>query len=130
MASTGYTTYPLKGCPTPGVVFIPGSFLVNGTSAPDGIVGQGFTVAYVSSGVYRVTLSKTYHRCIAVVPGVGESTSTGLFKVNTKEINPAATFSTFDIHTQSTVTDTNTDNQQVSFLCIVADTSIVNERSS
>lgn len=130
MAATGLTLYPSKGHTSPGVVMIAGAFLQNGSSNPNVLIGTGFTVAYVSAGKYTVTLSKTYHRCLAVVCTVGESTSTQLFKCNVEEIDRTTTFNSFVVHFQSTVTDTATDLQQCNFICIVADTSIVNYRTS
>lgn len=41
----------------PGQVTLHGSFTVNGTSAPDGIKGQGFTVARSGVGVFVVTIA-------------------------------------------------------------------------
>ena len=130
MASTGLVLYPLKGSTAPGLVLIAGAFQANTTNPPDVLTGSGFTVAYTATGKFTVTLNKTYHRCISVVVTVGETTSTQLFKANVEEIDRTTTFSSFIVHTQSTVTDTNTDDQQVNFICVVADTSIVNERSS
>lgn len=130
MSSTGITTYPSKGWLTPGILLIAGSFLQNASANPIVLIGTGFTVAYVSAGKYTVTLSKTYHRCIAVLVTAGESTNTGLFKANVEEIDRTTTFSSFTVHMQSTVTDTATDLQQLNFLCIVADTSIVAHRTS
>lgn len=117
--------------PTPKLILIAGTFQVNSSSAPDVLIGKGFTVAAPgAAGSFVVTLDKTYHRCVAVVVTAGESTSTGLFKANVEEIDRTTTFSSFTVHTQSTVTDTTTDNQQVNFICCVTDTSIANERSS
>jgi hypothetical protein len=130
MASTGLTTFPLVSM-TPKTVIIAGTFQVNANSAPDVLIGRGFSVAAPSAGgTFTVTLDKTYHRCVAVVVTVGETTSTQLFKAEVEEIDRTTTFSSFVVHTTSTVTDTTTDNQQVNFICVVSDTSITNERAS
>lgn len=130
MASTGLTRYPLLGMRDPKLVIIAGTFLQNGSSDPNVIIGSGFTVTYVSAGKYTVTLDRTYHRCISCVVTVGETTSTNLFKANREEIDFTTTFSSFVVHMQSTVTDTATDLQQLSFVCIVSDTSISGTRTS
>jgi hypothetical protein len=130
VAGTGYTNFPLVGN-SPKLKIIAGMFQVNGNNAPDVLVGHGFTVAAPSAaGKFTVTLDKTYHRCVSVQVTVGETTSTQLFKAEVEEIDRTTTFSSFIVHTTSTVTDTTTDDQQVNFLVVVTDSSIVNERSS
>lgn len=126
---TGFTNFPLVGN-SPKLKMIAGTFQVNSTNAPDVLIGHGFSVSAPTSSKFTVTLDKTYHRCVAVVVTIGESTSTQLFKAEVEEIDRTATFSSFVVHTTSTVTDTTTDDQQVNFICIVTDSSIVNERSS
>lgn len=130
MSATGKTTYPPLGMRDPKLVVIAGTFLQNGSSDPNVIIGSGFTVTYVSAGKYTITLDRTYHRCISCVVSVGESTSSNLFKVTREEIDLTTTFSSFVVHFQSTVTDTATDLQQCSFICVVSDTSISAHRTS
>lgn len=116
---------------TPGLVLIAGSFQVNASSAPDVLIGNGFTVAAPSAaGTFTVTLNKTYRRCIAVLVTVGES---GTDKDNTahvEEIDRTTTCGSFVVKTRLAATDTTTDNQQVNFLAIMDDTTIVSERAS
>ncbi len=131
MSATGYSKREGPKALDTNLLMIAGVFQVNASSAPDVLVGSGFTVGAPSAaGKFTVTLAKSYHRCVSCVVGVGETTNTGLFKANVEEIDLTAPISSFVIHTQSTVTDTTTDNQQIHFILIVADTSIVNQRSS
>lgn len=124
------SSYGNKIYKTPGVVIIAGTFQTDGTSAPDVLIGGGWSVAYTDVGKYTVTLDESFHRCIAVVATIGESGDDNDFQVHVEEIDRTASFNSFVLYTTSGGTDTDTDNQQVNFICFAANTTIVNERSS
>lgn len=122
--------WPLLCHNTQDVRVIGGTFQINSGANPDVLVGNGWTVVRTDAGKYTVTLSETFQRCIALVPGVGE---TGADKDNAvifEEIDLTTTFSSFIVHTRLGANDTETDNQQVSFICLVANNSNVRQRSS
>lgn len=49
----GYKNYSLS----PGQADLKGAFVTNGTNAPDGLRGTGFTVTRTGAGVYKVALA-------------------------------------------------------------------------
>ncbi len=124
------TSYNDQIYKTPGVRIIVGTFQVNGTSAPDVLIGGGWTVARSDVGKFTVTLDEAFPRCIAVVATIGETGDDQDFQAHVAEIDRTTSFSSFVVYTTSGGTDTDTDNQQVNFICVAANTSIVKERSS
>lgn len=131
MSATGLTVYPSKGHRTPGIVWITGTFQLNTGSNPDILVGLGFSVARTAAGKYTVTLDRTYHRCVSCMVTYGETGDNKDVGIHREAIDLTTTFSSFVVRTTAGAgTDTETDNAQVSFICAVADTTIVNERAS
>ena len=116
---------------TSGVKFILGSFQLKVGANPDILTGAGWTVARTAAGKYTVTLDQVFHRCVSCVATVGETGDNQDVGCHREEIDMTTTFSSFVIRvTAGAGTDTETEDQQVSFICAVADTSIVNQRSS
>lgn len=116
---------------TPGVRFIVGSFQLKVGANPDILLGSGWTVGRNAAGKYTVTLDQTFHRCVSLVVTVGETGDNQDVGCHREEIDMTTTFSSFVIRvTAGAGTDTETEDQQVSFICVVADTSIVTQRSA
>lgn len=117
---------------TIGVKFIVGTFQLKVGANPDILVGQGWTVARTAAGKYTVTFDETFHRCIALLTDIGETGDNVDFSSRHDEIDLTAPCSSVVIRalTASTHTDTETEDQQVSFLAIMAGSSVVNERAS
>jgi hypothetical protein len=117
---------------TPGVRFIVGTFQEKVGADPDILLGAGWSVARTAAGKYTVTFDQTFPRCIALLTDIGESGDNKDFASHHDEIDLTTTCSSVIIRTcvGSTGVDTETEDQQVSFLAIMADTSIVTQRSS
>ncbi len=124
------TSYDSQVYKTPGVKFIVGAFQINGTSAPDVLIGKGWTVARSDVGKFTVTLSETFPRCVSVVATAGETADDGDHGCHVGEIDRTTTFSSFVVYFRTAGSDAEPDNGQVNFICVVADTTIETERSS
>lgn len=109
---------------------IAGTLQVNTGANPDVLCGNGWSAVRTAAGKYTVTLTETFHRLIALVPGLGETGDDKDNKVRFEEVNLTTSFNSFVIRTMLGAADTETDNQQVSFICLVANNGNVNERSS
>ena len=59
-----------------GVVIIAGSFAPNGSSAVSSasVLGKGFTVARSNTGVFTITLTSKYARCLSATASLALST--------------------------------------------------------
>jgi len=56
----------------PEQVLIVGSFVVNGTSDPDGVLGRGFSVSRSGAGEFTLTLDKAWPELVSCVVRVYE----------------------------------------------------------
>lgn len=115
---------------TEGAKIVAGTFQINSGAAPDVLCGNGWTVARTAAGKYTVTLSETFQRCIALTTDIGETGDDKDNNCHHEEIDLTTTFSSFVVRTQLGAADTETDNQQVSFIAIVSEHSNLRQRSS
>jgi len=116
--------YPLGSCPTPGLVWIAGSFEINATSNPDANenVGRGWSVVRSDVGKFTVTLDRAIRRPIAVLVSNGLTADDKEYNVHTGTIDETTTLSSFIIYATVGATDTDTDALRISFLVIGSDT--------
>lgn len=124
------TSYPLNVYKTPGVSIIAGAFQINGTSAPDVLIGRGWTVARSDVGKFTVTFDETFPRCISVVATAGETADDGDHNCHIGEIDRTTTCNSFVVYFSTAGSDAEPDNGQVNFMAIMANTTIETERSS
>lgn len=122
--------FPILAHNTEGLKVIGGTFQINSGAAPDVLCGNGWTVARTAAGKYTVTLNETFQRCVALTTDIGESGNDKDNNCHHEEIDLTTTFSSFIVRTQLGAADTETDNQQVSFIALVASTGNVQQRSS
>lgn len=121
---------PILSHNTEGLKVIGGTFQINSGAAPDVLCGNGWTVARTSAGKYTVTLSETFQRCVALTGSVLETGADKDNQVRFDEVDLTTTFSSFVVYTMLGAADTETDNQQVSFIALAASTGNVRQRSS
>lgn len=122
--------HPILCHNTEGVKVIGGTFQINSGAAPDVLCGNGWTVARTAAGKYTVTLSETFQRCVALTTDIGETGDDKDNQCHHEEIDLTTTFSSFVVRTMLGAADTETDNQQVSFICLAASTGNTKERAS
>ena len=122
--------FPILSHNTEGVVVIGGTFQINTGAAPDVLCGNGWTVARTAAGKYTVTLSETFQRCVSLVCDIGETGDNLDNQCHHEEIDLTTTFSSFVVRTQLGANDTETDNQQVSFIALAASTGNTRQRAS
>lgn len=122
--------WPILCHNTEGCKVVAGTFQINSGAAPDVLCGNGWTVARTAAGKYTVTLGETFQRCIALTTDVGETGDDKDNNCHHEEIDITTTFSSFVVRTQLGAADTETDNQQVSFIAIVSEHSGVRQRAS
>lgn len=122
--------FPILCHKTQDVRLIGGTFQINAGADPDVLCGNGWSVARTAAGKYTVTLDETFHRCVSVTTDIGETGDDKDNNCHHEEIDLTTTFSSFVVRTQLAAADTETDNQQVSFICLVANNSNVNQRAS
>lgn len=85
-------------CLNPGAKIIAGSFSPNGASAIDAttVKGQGFTVAYTSTGKYTVTLDDTYNDVISLTVTLAQETSGDqIVSIGAVDVSSAGTIEIF-----------------------------------
>lgn len=116
--------YPMGSCPTPGLVWIVGSFQVDTTNDPDSseYAGKGFSVEHTDVGKYTVTLDRAIRRPIAIWTDCGLSGDDKEYQTHHGTIDETAALSSFIIYTTVGATDTDTDDMRVSFCVIGSDT--------
>lgn len=116
---------------TPGAKFVLGRFQLNTGANPDVLLGKGWTVARTAAGKYTVTLADKFHRLLCVVACFGRTGDNLDVGCHVEENDMTAAAQTFVVRTTAGAgTDTETDNTQVSFIAVVLDTTIADERSS
>ena len=77
--------YPLKGHVGAGRSVISGSFVTKNGAVPTDIRGSGFTIAYVSEGLWTVTLDEAAVRIDSVVFGVAQEVLTKIALIDEDE---------------------------------------------
>lgn len=88
---------------------IEGSFAPNGSSAPTGAKGNGYTVARTGTGKYVVTLDDGYADILKATAGLQDATLGSAAQVTNVTKNTSPTRSTIEITTFTVSTSTAAD---------------------
>lgn len=123
-------SYPIEAYKAPGLAIIAGTFQQNGVSAPDVLIGGGWTVARTDVGKYTVTFSDTFKRLVSFVATIGETGANQDFTAHYEEVARTGTCSSVIVHTRLGANDADTDNQQVSFIAVLGTSNTLLERAS
>lgn len=125
MGSTRFRQRPWT--PVRELGIIPGSFAPASTAAVTDVLGDGFTISRASTGVFTVTLDKTYPRIISVVASLQSATGSAL-KVEVDDLSGTSSDSVFVLRTVAaagTATDIAADaNNRIGFCAYVKNTGV------
>lgn len=95
MGSASFNLFPLEGANLATMNLIAGSIVTNTTNPSIGR-GKGFTVSFVSTGLYRVTFNKTQPRIISVLCNLVKAAASDT-QVEVVDQDPANGYVTFRV---------------------------------
>lgn len=122
--------YPVRS-PQRELSCIAGSFDFNGTSNPATVRGEGFTVAYTSTGTWTVTFTAEHYYQLQSATATAQLASAGdqfaqvgTYTAPTATANATLVLRVWDVSSAGVATPGTDANNRMNFVCYFKDTAV------